>query len=75
MQINGGFGFDFSVYEGNDQTYRDGLKLVAERIVETGVTACVVHLLPGFLLPHSFVDSQLGPYDYRKFPVLRNSLA
>ncbi|OAX42798.1 carbohydrate esterase family 9 protein [Rhizopogon vinicolor AM-OR11-026] len=41
IQINGGFGFDFSVYEGDDQTYRDGLKLVAERIVETGVTALV----------------------------------
>ncbi|KAG2369910.1 Metallo-dependent hydrolase [Suillus spraguei] len=38
-QINGGFGFDFSVYDGDDKTYRDGLKLVAERIIETGVTA------------------------------------
>lgn len=75
MQINGGFGFDFSVYEGDDQTYRDGLKLVAERIVETGVTACVVRLLSSFLLPYSFVDSQFGPHDYRKFPVLPISLA
>lgn len=41
IQINGGFGFDFSVYEGDDQAYRDGLKLVAEKIVETGVTALV----------------------------------
>lgn len=41
IQINGGFGFDFSVYEGDDQKYRDGLKLVAERIIETGVTALV----------------------------------
>ncbi|KIJ18745.1 hypothetical protein PAXINDRAFT_97488 [Paxillus involutus ATCC 200175] len=41
IQINGGFGFDFSVYEGDDQAYRDGLKLVAERIIETGVTALV----------------------------------
>lgn len=40
IQINGGFGFDFSVYEG-DQQYRDGLKRVAEKIVETGVTAIV----------------------------------
>lgn len=40
-QINGGFGFDFSVYDGDDKTYRDGLKLVAERIIETGVTALV----------------------------------
>ncbi|KAF8548988.1 carbohydrate esterase family 9 protein [Imleria badia] len=41
IQINGGFGFDFSVYEGDGQAYRDGLKLVAERITETGVTALV----------------------------------
>ncbi|KAH7928657.1 carbohydrate esterase family 9 protein [Leucogyrophana mollusca] len=41
IQINGGFGFDFSVYDGDDQAYRDGLKLVAERIIETGVTALV----------------------------------
>ncbi|KAH7905823.1 hypothetical protein BJ138DRAFT_1017178 [Hygrophoropsis aurantiaca] len=41
IQINGGFGFDFSVYDGDDQAYRDGLKLVAERIIETGVTAIV----------------------------------
>lgn len=41
IQINGGYGFDFSVCEGDDQKYRDGLKLVAERIIETGVTALV----------------------------------
>ncbi|KIJ66046.1 carbohydrate esterase family 9 protein [Hydnomerulius pinastri MD-312] len=41
IQINGGFGFDFSVYDGDDQAYRDGLKLVAERIIETGVTGLV----------------------------------
>ncbi|KAF8141201.1 carbohydrate esterase family 9 protein [Boletus edulis] len=41
IQINGGFGFDFSVYEDDDQAYRNGLKLVAERITETGVTALV----------------------------------
>ncbi|KAF9243169.1 carbohydrate esterase family 9 protein [Melanogaster broomeanus] len=41
IQINGGFGFDFSVYEGDDQAYRNGLKLVAERIIETGVTSLV----------------------------------
>ncbi|KAH7883226.1 carbohydrate esterase family 9 protein [Phlebopus sp. FC_14] len=41
IQINGGYGFDFSVYDGDDETYRNGLKLVAERIIETGVTALV----------------------------------
>lgn len=39
IQINGAYGFDFSVYEGDDAAYRKGLKHVAEKIVETGVTA------------------------------------
>ncbi len=37
IQINGAYGFDFSVYK-DDGSYVDGLKMVAERIVETGVT-------------------------------------
>ncbi|KAF8633257.1 hypothetical protein AX17_004433 [Amanita inopinata Kibby_2008] len=41
LQLNGGYGFDFSVYEGDDEAYRNGLKMVAERIVETGVTSLV----------------------------------
>ena len=45
IQINGAYGFDFSVYEGDDQAYQSGLKNVAERIVETGVTAFVVTIL------------------------------
>lgn len=45
IQINGAYGFDFSVYDGDDAAYRDGLKLVAERIVETGVTALVPTLI------------------------------
>ena len=45
IQINGAYGFDFSVYEGDDQAYRSGLRNVAERIVETGVTAFVVTIL------------------------------
>ncbi|TRM69116.1 carbohydrate esterase family 9 protein [Schizophyllum amplum] len=39
IQINGAYGFDFSVYEGDDQVYSDGLRTVAEKIVETGVTS------------------------------------
>ncbi|KAI0365927.1 Metallo-dependent hydrolase [Pilatotrama ljubarskyi] len=39
IQINGAYNFDFSVYEGDDETYRAGLKRVAENIVETGVTS------------------------------------
>lgn len=39
IQINGAYGFDFSIYENDDDTYRAGLKMVAEKIVETGVTS------------------------------------
>ncbi|KAJ6589876.1 carbohydrate esterase family 9 protein [Mycena vulgaris] len=41
IQINGAYGFDFSVYDGDDETYKQGMKLVAEKIVETGVTSLV----------------------------------
>lgn len=41
IQINGAYGFDFSVYDGDDEAYRQGMKLVAEKIVETGVTSLV----------------------------------
>jgi N-acetylglucosamine-6-phosphate deacetylase len=40
-QINGAYGFDFSVYEDDPVTYRHGLHTVAEKIVETGVTSYV----------------------------------
>ncbi|KAJ7502987.1 carbohydrate esterase family 9 protein [Mycena galericulata] len=36
IQINGAYGFDFSVYDGDDEAYKGGMKLVAEKIVETG---------------------------------------
>ncbi|KAI9063916.1 carbohydrate esterase family 9 protein [Trametes sanguinea] len=39
IQINGAYNFDFSVYDGDDEAYRAGLKRVAENIVETGVTS------------------------------------
>ncbi|TFK50997.1 Metallo-dependent hydrolase [Heliocybe sulcata] len=41
IQINGAYGFDFSVYEGDDEAYREGMKRVALNIVETGVTSLV----------------------------------
>ncbi|KAJ7496903.1 carbohydrate esterase family 9 protein [Mycena latifolia] len=41
IQINGAYGFDFSVYDGDDEAYKQGMKLVAEKIVETGVTSLV----------------------------------
>ncbi|KIM82614.1 carbohydrate esterase family 9 protein [Piloderma croceum F 1598] len=42
IQINGAYGFDFSIYEGDDLVYRDGLRHVAEKIVESGVTSYVL---------------------------------
>ncbi|KAI0827641.1 Metallo-dependent hydrolase [Trametes gibbosa] len=39
IQINGAYNFDFSVYEGDDEAYRTGLRRVAQNIVETGVTS------------------------------------
>ena len=45
IQINGAYGFDFSVYDGDDKAYQSGLRNVAERIVETGVTALAVSVL------------------------------
>ncbi len=53
IQINGAYGFDFSVYEDDSDAYRRGLQTVAEKIVETGVTAYVSH--PSFTggLPRS----------------------
>lgn len=67
IQINGAYGFDFSVYDGDDEAYRQGMQTVAEKIVETGVTSLVptiitqerslypqiLHLLRPFSLPHS----------------------
>ncbi|KAK0453610.1 carbohydrate esterase family 9 protein [Armillaria borealis] len=41
IQINGAYGFDFSVFDGDEQAYKDGLASVAEKIVETGVTSLV----------------------------------
>ena len=41
IQINGAYGFDFSIFDGDEEAYREGMKTVAEKIVETGVTALV----------------------------------
>ncbi|OCB85878.1 Metallo-dependent hydrolase [Sanghuangporus baumii] len=38
-QINGAYGFDFSIYNKDDEAYREGLDMIARRIVETGVTS------------------------------------
>ncbi|KAF8070735.1 carbohydrate esterase family 9 protein [Lyophyllum atratum] len=44
IQLNGAFGFDFSVYD-DDNSYKEGMKLVAERIIETGVTSLLPTLI------------------------------
>ena len=64
IQINGAYGFDFSVYEGDSDAYRCGLQTVAEKIVETGVTSYVLtstlsrvdlHANTDLFLPLSYV--------------------
>ncbi|KAG6841420.1 hypothetical protein C0991_011314 [Blastosporella zonata] len=44
IQLNGAYNFDFSVYD-SDEAYREGMKKVAERIIETGVTALLPTLI------------------------------
>nr|GAT57872.1 carbohydrate esterase family 9 protein [Mycena chlorophos] len=44
IQLNGAYGFDFSIYE-DDESYKNGMKLVAEKIVETGVTSLLPTLI------------------------------
>lgn len=39
IQINGAYGFDFSVFDGDEEAYKMGLANVARKIVETGVTS------------------------------------
>ncbi|KAJ7209755.1 carbohydrate esterase family 9 protein [Mycena pura] len=41
IQLNGAYGFDFSVYDGDYEAYKQGMKMIAEKIVETGVTSLV----------------------------------
>ncbi len=42
IQINGAYGFDFSVFDGDAGAYSQGLRVVAQKIVETGVTSYVL---------------------------------
>lgn len=44
IQINGAYGFDFSIYDGDDAAYMAGLQMISRRIVETGVTRSVLAL-------------------------------
>jgi hypothetical protein len=66
IQINGAYGFDFSVYEDDSDAYRRGLQTVAEKIVETGVTSYVIITLhlqevcPDLI----YIPTQTCSYDY-----------
>lgn len=39
LQLNGGFGIDFSTYNSNDEDYKRGLKSVAKQLLSHGVTS------------------------------------
>ncbi|KDQ50857.1 carbohydrate esterase family 9 protein [Jaapia argillacea MUCL 33604] len=62
IQINGAYGFDFSVYDGDDEAYRSGLKTVAERIVETGVTSLVPTIITQEKTLYPKILNLLRPY-------------
>lgn len=55
IQINGAYNFDFSIYEGDSAAYRKTLIHVAEKIVESGVTACVRLCLHNYRITQSLV--------------------
>ncbi|KIJ33086.1 carbohydrate esterase family 9 protein [Sphaerobolus stellatus SS14] len=58
VQINGAYGFDFSLFPNEDaKAYDDGLRMIAERIVETGVTS----LLPTIITQQKELYSKLLP--------------
>lgn len=72
IQLNGAYGFDFSVYNGDEVVYRDGLDMIARRIVETGVTSLLPTIITQesslypsllrLLRPHSPVPTPEYPY-------------
>lgn len=66
IQINGAYGFDFSVYEDDSDAYRRGLQTVAEKIVETGVTSYVSPFIYWRPVPILiYISTQTCSYDYR----------
>ncbi|KAH9067634.1 Metallo-dependent hydrolase [Lactarius vividus] len=62
IQINGAYGFDFSVYEGDPDAYRRGLNTVAKKIVETGVTSLVPTIITQEKSLYPTLLSLLRPY-------------
>ncbi|TDL20061.1 Metallo-dependent hydrolase [Rickenella mellea] len=62
IQINGAYGFDFSVYDGDDAKYQSGLKNVSANIVETGVTSLVPTIITQEKSMYPKLLSLLRPY-------------
>ncbi|KAG6850851.1 hypothetical protein H0H93_007469 [Arthromyces matolae] len=69
IQLNGAYNFDFSVYE-SDELYREGMKLVAERIIETGVTSILPTLITQDKTLYPKILSLLQPFTTAKSATL-----
>ncbi|KAG5726945.1 putative N-acetylglucosamine-6-phosphate deacetylase, partial [Termitomyces sp. T112] len=69
IQLNGAYNFDFSIYE-NDESYREGMKLVAERIIETGVTSLLPTLITQDKTVYPKILSLLQPFSTPKSATL-----
>ncbi|XP_006461262.1 hypothetical protein AGABI2DRAFT_185538 [Agaricus bisporus var. bisporus H97] len=69
IQLNGGYGFDFSVYD-DDEAYMQGLKMVAERIIETGVTSLVPTVITQEKSLYPKLLSLLKPFQTEKSAAL-----
>ncbi|KAF5354888.1 hypothetical protein D9756_005465 [Leucocoprinus leucothites] len=66
LQLNGGYGFDFSVFEGDEEAYKQGLIMVAERIIETGVTSLVPTVITQERSLYPKILSLLQPFQTEK---------
>ncbi|KAG6828255.1 hypothetical protein H0H92_008643 [Tricholoma furcatifolium] len=69
IQLNGAYNFDFSVYE-SDELYREGMKKVAERIIETGVTSVLPTLITQDKTLYPKLLSLLQPFSTPKSATL-----
>jgi hypothetical protein len=58
------------MYDGDDKAYTDGLRAVAQKIVETGVTSCVPRART-----HSFGAEIVDPASFRQSSYVRIYLA
>ncbi|KAG6857184.1 hypothetical protein H0H87_008249 [Tephrocybe sp. NHM501043] len=69
IQLNGAYNFDFSVYD-SDESYREGMKMVAERIIETGVTSLLPTLITQDKALYPKILSLLQPFSTQKSATL-----